>query len=196
MTNFLNHCEICNKTLKDNPNSLSLHIRTHGITKEEYYKTYIDSRTTCKCCGKHVKFINLQLGYSEYCHPCAVKIKQWGGKKGNDRKILFKEILDKRGGGSSLGGSGKRKGVKNKNPYPMTDSVISRIEKFKILDRSYNRDPEKIFKQKQTWANKTEDDLNEIMKKRDETYLYNVKNPQEITITQKTIDSLNFVFNI
>lgn len=171
MTTFNHFCEICQVTLSDTRNALSLHIRSHDISKEDYYARYIDERTSCKGCGNEVKFRNLQIGYSEYCHRCSVKEVQWKGEKGEQRKLLFSQKMAERGGGASLGGAGKRKGSKNKNPYPRTEKVLDRIEKAKTLDRGYNRDPSKIAKQKQAWESMSDDRIIQIQGKRDETIM-------------------------
>lgn len=61
-------CKICNtqfSTLRD----LSYHLRSHNITKEDYYKTYMaqdDKCGICKECGKPTTFLGL-LGYRNFC---------------------------------------------------------------------------------------------------------------------------------
>lgn len=168
MTKFNHYCEICNKTLKDSRNSLSLHISNHQISKEEYYKKYIDSRCTCKSCGSLVKFKNLQIGFSEYCKSCAIKVKQWSGDRGDKRKKLFSDLLENRGGGSSIS-KGRPKGSKNKRPYPVTEAVQSRYDAYKGRIAEWNKDPSKIEKQKTSWASKPESEILEFNKKRTES---------------------------
>lgn len=169
MTKFNHHCKICDTILSDTRNALSLHIRQHNISKEEYFQTFVDPRNTCKNCKRNVKFLNLQLGYPEYCLSCAVKVKQWSGEKGENRKKYHKELIEKRGGGGSLGGAGKRKGVKNKTPYPKTELVLERIEKSKLVSREYSAHPAKILKQKITWESKTDEEIALFNNKRTES---------------------------
>jgi hypothetical protein len=132
MSKYNHTCNICNKTLKDTPNSLSLHIHSEhkDITKEQYYTLYIDPRTTCKNCQTPLKFLNLQVGYNDYCKSCAIKIKQWGGKKGDKRKsILQKDML-----GNEFS-TGRPKGSKNKLDYPMSEAVLQRMNKLHETNR-------------------------------------------------------------
>lgn len=61
-------CKICN-TQFSALRELSYHLRTHNITKEDYYKTYMaqnDKCGICKECGKPTTFLGL-LGYRNFC---------------------------------------------------------------------------------------------------------------------------------
>ena len=60
-------CQLCNKTI--GTNGMSSHIiRTHKITTQEYYDTYIEPNTTHICvCGNPTKYKNLSFGYFKYC---------------------------------------------------------------------------------------------------------------------------------
>lgn len=171
MSKYNNTCAICGMILKDSRNALSLHLRNShkDIIKEEYYKLYVDSRTTCIKCGANVKFKNLQLGYPELCSKCGHHT-QWEGEKGEARRELHRKILLDRGP-NTLGG-GRPKDSKNKNPYPV-DSVYTRPQNQKNYKRDYNSDPEKVAKQKLTWANKTEEQIEEFNTKRTNTLIMN-----------------------
>lgn len=153
-------CLICNLQLSDFPNALSLHIRMHDISRIDYYKQYIDSRTTCKACDIELKFKNLSKGYSEYCSSCA----QWSGERGDTRRKLHSQrLIDT----PMIGG--RPKGAKNVNPYPTTDAVLDRYASQVGRPAPHNRNPEKINKCKDTWAKKTDDEIKSIISKRDNT---------------------------
>ena len=51
-------CQLCNKTI--GTNGMSSHIiRTHKITTQEYYDTYIEPNTTHICvCGNPTKYLS------------------------------------------------------------------------------------------------------------------------------------------
>jgi hypothetical protein len=60
-------CKVCNKTLKNN-NGLAKHITNqHSMTKEEYYKKYINEVSSTCVCGKEKTFRGLGEGYRRYC---------------------------------------------------------------------------------------------------------------------------------
>jgi very-short-patch-repair endonuclease len=64
-------CKICNNEFKDYK-SLSRHINSHNIDKEEYYINYINSNSyLCEKCGYKLKFNGLSENpYSKYCFKC------------------------------------------------------------------------------------------------------------------------------
>lgn len=58
-------CEICGKEFIDS--RISCHItRTHKITIEQYYLTYIGTKGKCLTCGKNTTFQNIH-GYARFC---------------------------------------------------------------------------------------------------------------------------------
>ncbi len=60
-------CAICNTELK-NTNGLAKHITNqHSISKEEYYRTYINEVSSICVCGTSKVFRNLGEGYREFC---------------------------------------------------------------------------------------------------------------------------------
>lgn len=61
-------CEICGTQIK-NTNSLGKHLyHSHpDISKEEYYKTYINEVSDICCCGSKKKFRGLGEGYRQFC---------------------------------------------------------------------------------------------------------------------------------
>lgn len=66
-------CQICKKELKT-ALSLSIHLRTHEITAEQYYRTYVmqPNEDKCKTCGKTTAFISLTRGFRKHCNAtCA-----------------------------------------------------------------------------------------------------------------------------
>lgn len=67
------NCKICEKMFNDYK-QLGQHIKfTHKLSTQEYYNKYYLINNTCKLCGKPTKFINLNLGYRQYCsHKCQV----------------------------------------------------------------------------------------------------------------------------
>lgn len=79
-------CEICKCKLK-NINGLAKHITNrHAITKEDYYKIYINKISDVCVCGTKKKFRNLGEGYRQYCSvKCRSKnitpTTYWKGKK-------------------------------------------------------------------------------------------------------------------
>jgi len=72
-------CKICNKEIK--PKGVPRHLTcVHIISPEEYYLKYIGDITYCKTCGGKTKFINIEIGYRDYCSNACVsrseKVKQ------------------------------------------------------------------------------------------------------------------------
>jgi len=65
-------CLICNKEFKS-LNGLILHLRSHGISRQEYYDQFFkgENEGFCLVCGKQTKFI--RGVYSKYCRGCSNK---------------------------------------------------------------------------------------------------------------------------
>lgn len=170
--------------LKESKNALSLHIRVHCVSKEEYYTRYIDSRVSCISCGSPVKFINLIEGYSELCVTCKQKEfinkidEYWSSEDGINRKSTNRKRLIV----SPMSG-GRTKGSKNKNKYPLTDDVLERFANQVGKLAPHNRDESKINKCKETWANKSIEEMDEKERKRRETLS---KNCTEIAVDTST----------
>lgn len=64
-------CEICGREVKSFK-GLSVHLRSHRMTSEEYYLTYLGEKTTCLECGGDTFYQGLSDGYRDYCsQKCA-----------------------------------------------------------------------------------------------------------------------------
>lgn len=64
-------CEICGRKVKSFK-GLSVHLRAHQISSEEYYLTYLGEKTTCLECGGETFYQGLSDGYRNYCsQKCA-----------------------------------------------------------------------------------------------------------------------------
>ena len=136
-------CSICQIALKPSPNSLSLHIRTHNISKEDYYLKYICSTNICKKCGNLSKFINIEKGFHTFCPKCQHQ-NQWEGEQG----ILRKEKARQKQLNHPMGGGGRPLGSKNINPYPQSKAKIKHMLKLGSMLKPWNKSPDKIDKNK------------------------------------------------
>jgi len=90
-------CQLCKKEFK-NYNSLAKHLyHTHKyISKEEYYKKFINKVNSICICGKKKKFRDLGIGYMKHCSPkCRSNNTKnpcyWKGKKQSD-EIIRKRV--------------------------------------------------------------------------------------------------------
>lgn len=60
-------CKICDTDFS-NLRLFSIHLKTHDITGEDYYKSFIDSNAgTCCICGSRTKFLSITHGFRRYC---------------------------------------------------------------------------------------------------------------------------------
>ena len=61
-------CKICDREFKDS-RMLSLHVvRTHKVSSEDYYNTYINKNIdTCFTCGSSTTFTGIVQGYNKFC---------------------------------------------------------------------------------------------------------------------------------
>lgn len=67
-------CKICGKIVK-RVDSLGVHIKSHGISSEEYHLTYIrTSVAKCKC-GADNKFRGAYGGWTQQCSKCGKELK-------------------------------------------------------------------------------------------------------------------------
>lgn len=108
MTNQNNKlvCQICNQKCAT-IGGLASHIsRTHHISSKEYYDNFFKHTTDgiCKTCGKPTNFLNLNVGYFDFCsNSCVGNNPQIQEHKkittyknfGVDYPMQSKEILDK-----------------------------------------------------------------------------------------------------
>lgn len=97
------------------------HVRTHGLTSKDYYDIYVKDNNDGKCvvCDKPTRFVSISKGYLNTCSlSCSTKY-QW---KDQDRLEAQKKRFD------PLISSGRTKGSKNKNPYPISEKVLHRFE--------------------------------------------------------------------
>jgi G:T-mismatch repair DNA endonuclease (very short patch repair protein) len=77
---FIMKCLICGKKLK----SIGLHLRTHGLSSDEY-KTLFDLHPKCKKCGKKVS--RSSKNYCRDCVPRSGKDNPFYGKRHNKKTI-------------------------------------------------------------------------------------------------------------
>lgn len=120
-------CYICKREFK-NWLALGTHIAiSHkNITRENYYKLFIDTESTglCKICSEPTTFLTLSKGYNITCNKCChIKteesfILRFGEKEGKERFILMKETATK---------SNSLEGYKTK--YGIEDGILRWIEK-------------------------------------------------------------------
>ncbi len=94
-------CPICNIPTKN----LGMHLKKHGYTTEQYYLTFIGTKTQCEFCGKDTKFMSIDYGYQTYCslkcsnssNTTKEKIKEtWLQKYGVDNPSKIEEIKEKK----------------------------------------------------------------------------------------------------
>lgn len=84
-------CKVCGKELKTSK-GLSAHITKEHSGQKDYYDKYINpnAQKTCSICGRHLKFINLEHGYSLNCsHQDAVECKICGRKFSKNGPLEF-----------------------------------------------------------------------------------------------------------
>ena len=113
-------CKICQKQF-DKANVMTNHVRTHGLEAREYYDIYIKSSNEGKCiiCETPTRFVSISKGYVKTCSSsCAVKIQWKDQKRLEDHKFRFNPLIS----------GGRPKGSKNKNPYPISEKVMSRFK--------------------------------------------------------------------
>ena len=84
-------CKICNDFKTKDAATFYHHLRLHRISTNDYYDKFMKKETDgiCKCCGKPTNFLNINLGYREFCSPKCASIGT------QDRKI--KTCLKNRG---------------------------------------------------------------------------------------------------
>lgn len=159
-------CVLCDSEKDFNVRGFAQHLMTmhKETTREEYYLEHVDSRSTCMDCDAKLKFRGFTDGYAERCAKCRTK-KSW--ENDVDRREKLSERLTET---PMIGG--RRKGSKNKNPYPESARIL-RSQQFKGREAPYNRCPIKINKQKETWQNKPEEEIAEMMRKQLSTRMEN-----------------------
>ena len=84
-------CKVCWKELKTSK-GLSVHITKEHSGQKDYYDKYINpnAQKTCSICGRPLKFINLEHGYSLNCsHQDAVECKICGRKFSKNGPLEF-----------------------------------------------------------------------------------------------------------
>ena len=184
-------CEICKKQFKG-INALSAHISEHGLSKPEYFDRYLGWGGYCCVCGMKTKFLNIVKGYVQTCSPsCATKMS-W---QNDDAR---RDAVSTRMTENNICVPGARKGRKNKLPYPMTEKVLERIKNNHDLLRSRNFWHHMNV---DIWSRRTDDEIEAMNKKRDETRIRNNELRQgsteiDRTLTEKTYNSLSQVFGL
>lgn len=159
MSKNIYKCKICSLE-KDSPRKLLYHINSeHELKSEEYYLSYIDSRRTCIDCGVDVVYQGLNYGFPKRCKSCNAK---------HSHSLLSKQEKQKRyikwqSAGAKCGG--RKKGSKNSVPYIRT--------KPSVTDPYWLHTKEVIEKRKETWSNKSEQDLSDMISKQIQTAIKN-----------------------
>lgn len=86
MSNTIYTCHICKKSSQyKSKRGFGFHIRSHGITTEEYYRKY--ERSTCVDCGVEVNFYDGK--FSERCQSCAAKKHRSELKNDKEKYNIF-----------------------------------------------------------------------------------------------------------
>jgi len=90
------NCKICNKSF----NRVNIHLEEiHGLTKEEYYKKYInESSGKCLLCGISLKFNTINNPYKKCCSVCnrPKTLEQHIFVYGEDGKTIWEKSNEKR----------------------------------------------------------------------------------------------------
>lgn len=137
-------CFLCNKEFK-NLKALSLHLRTHNISKKVYYDKYMFDGIHNKCiiCGNPTKFHSLHKGYQLCCSKkCTLSlrkqtnIKKYGVEYPTQNKKIQNKIqntcLKKYGKTSVLQTEKKKNGLIKK--YGVDNAFKSKEVKKKIKE--------------------------------------------------------------
>lgn len=68
-------CQICGKDFLES--RLSTHVtRTHKISAESYFISYIGEKGKCLTCGKPTNFINISGGYYGFCNNTCIELNE------------------------------------------------------------------------------------------------------------------------
>jgi hypothetical protein len=125
----------------------------------------------CVICGAKTKYISFTKGYSTTCSgSCATKLS-WSGA--SERKEAMSKFVVANGYNKLCVGKSYRLGKKNKNPYPMSDAVLVKLEKLHAIPHTWNANPNKVDKQKESWSAKSNDELARIYNQQVETKIKN-----------------------
>lgn len=118
-------CRICDKPHHSYVH-LAAHIRSHQCTAQIYYDTYLkeENEGICLECGAPTKFVNMNLGYQKWCGMRCSNIEKL---RNNWKNPKYQEQRREQMLGNNYS-VGRPKGSKNKNPYPMTEAVLNRLE--------------------------------------------------------------------
>lgn len=149
-------CKICGQKIKANSaRGLAYHLNHYHpeVDHRDYYIKCINSRTQCVDCGCEMKFFGLTNGFYERCKSCATK-QSW--VNADERKQELSERFT-----TNNPSVGRPKGSKNKNPYPERGRQL-RSESLRGRAAPWNLDPTKINSQKDTWANKSNEEITSI----------------------------------
>ncbi len=160
----MKECKICGKEIKD-LRALSIHLNKHPeVSKEMYYIEFLnDEPKICPVCGeKSTRFLNLIQGYSLYCSRTCASKAGWIDNDKRKKDAAEAAVIKNKNG---TFGFGRPKGSKNKNPYPMTESVLKRMTSDKL--ESW------IKAGREFWENASEEDLLAVKHKKMTTSLKN-----------------------
>ena len=89
--------EICGREFDDYKGFGGHIIRTHKITTQEYYDTYLKQNGDgfCKTCNKPTPFKSVNMGYAKYCLKCSHNTEECKQKRETTNLIRYgkKQVL-------------------------------------------------------------------------------------------------------
>ena len=152
-------CAICTQTFKS-ASALGNHTnKKHNISAKDYYIKYIDSRSTCVDCNSELHFHGMNEGFRQRCKSCA---------KRHDWKLLDISEQEKR--------VGIMRSVAPKNPgrkLGSRNTVSTKGKRPAVMDPHWLHTEEARKKRKETWANKSADEIQEMLNKQAQTAIDN-----------------------
>lgn len=118
------NCLECNRNDFEHHNALTNHLKIHKMNSREYYDQFLKKPNEDICiCGKLKKYQNFKVGYQKFCSTrCSnqVNVQEMWNRNPERKKIQAARMV------GNHYGTGKPKGSKNKNPYPITEAVLKR----------------------------------------------------------------------
>ena len=124
----MSYCPVCDKSFSS-IRGLMAHIKTHGYTTQKLYDEYkkYDGDGICKCCGEKTQFISYTQGYNKFCSTkCAGKINTTNYWSSDSNEVQKRKSQHRESFKKYQNVNGRKKGTKNKNPYPKTEEVLNR----------------------------------------------------------------------
>lgn len=146
------------------PRKLLHHVsKEHNLNSKQYYIKFINSRSTCIDCNTNLCYYGLEYGFPQRCKSCKMIHQQANRTKEEKIKSIEQTINTKNKQGNHNGG--RPKGSKNSYPYKRT--------KISVVDPYWLHTNENIKKRKETWSNKSDDDIKQMMEKQVNTAIEN-----------------------